>query len=434
MQALEEFNILPRDSCVETIASIIDRETLVFVIGVRRSGKSCVATQLEAELQRKHLDSARVARYNLETIAAAYLTANDLISYFDKNYDPDKPNYILLDEITHVREWKRVINHISRHENCHLVLFSSNQRIVSQELSAVRENKYGIVHMFPLSLPEFIRFQGFQEITRGDELFGNKLYKRFDGGTYTLKDIYEIYITYGGLPILKPEYMDRERAWVIMDGSYGAVVTHDVLELGTGEEGSAVTDTLLLRSVITIMAKSVGDNISATWIGKQTAEYLRRPSSTKTIESYMRALINAHLFYTAERFDIKAEKAMKTLAKYYMVDTGLRNYITGVRAEDENRLLENEVFFELLRRGYQVYNGKLGREEITLLAIKGQTKAYIQVAGKLGWDGMRDLVSPLRRIRDYHPKIIISFEQKTQTLADGIIILNAIDLLMGGVW
>ena len=233
---------------------------------------------------------------------------------------------------------------------------------------------------------------------------------------------------------MKPEYMDEERAWVVTDGSYGAIVTRDVLEIGNVNGSSTITDTVLLRSVITIMAKSVGDNISATWIGKQTAKYLQRPSSTKTIESYIRALLNAHLFYIAERYDIKADKPLKTLAKYYIVDASLHNYVTGIRAEDESRLLENKVFFELIRRGYQVYNGKRGRDEITLIARIGQKKAYIQVASDSKKENMDRLRSSLIKIRDVYPKVIISFDLKTQILPDGIIALNALDFLMGGTW
>lgn len=431
---METFNITARNLYMEKIFRLLDNDNIIMVVGVRRSGKSCLAKQLETDLAEKYGDAVKIARFNFEQINAERISADDLIAYYQERHVKGKKSCVLLDEITHVVEWERAVNYIYESSDCKLILFSSNKKIISSKLTAVQNNKYDVIHALPLSLPEFIGFQGFTETTPPDTPAWDKRYMRFDDRSYTLAEIYKYYITYGGLPIMKPEYMDEERAWVITDGSYGAIVTRDVLEIGNVNGSSTITDTVLLRTVITIMAKSVGDNISATWIGKQTAKYLQRPSSTKTIESYIRSLLNAHLFYIAERYDIKAAKPLKTLAKYYIVDASLHNYVTGVRAEDEDRLLENKVFFELLRRDYQVCNGKRGNEEITLIAVKGQKKAYIQVANSSEEGNMDRLRSSLRKIRDVFPKLIIAFDWETQILPDGIIVLNALEFLMGGSW
>lgn len=429
---MKQFNPMPRPFYTERMLRLLRGEDLVIVVGLRRCGKSCLAGELEAALKAQFGEGAQVIRVNFERVNAARISADDLIEYYRKNRVEGKTNMILLDEITHVLEWERAVNTIGADSGCKLVLFSSNGRVFSQELAAVKEKKYGLVHALPLSLPEFMQFQGFYEITPKETPVREKRYSRLGEGCYALEEVYRYYITYGGLPIMKPEYMDEERAWVVTDGSYGAVVTRDILESGNGS--ATITDTVLLRSVITIMAKSIGDNISATWIGKQTAKHLQRPSSTKTIESYIRALLNAHLFYFAPRYDIKAGQTLKTLAKYYIVDASLHNYVTGIRAEDESRLLENKVFFELLRRGYQVCNGKFGSEEITLVARCGQEKIYIQVASDPGEERLERLLSPLRKIRDNHPKIVIAFDRETQTMPDGIILLNALEFLMGAAW
>ncbi|MCR4963921.1 MAG: ATP-binding protein [Firmicutes bacterium] len=419
---------------MEKIYRQLDEDKLILVVGLRRSGKSCLAKQLENELKEEFAATAQVIRCNFEQINMARITGDDLIEYYRQRRMEGKTCYVLLDEITHVLDWERAVNFIKGQDGCKVILFSSNRKIISPDLDAVKSDRYAVIHALPLSLPEFISFQGFQETTPADTLVCDKRYVRFDGKAYTLKDIYNSYITYGGLPVMKPEYMDEERAWVVTDGSYGAIVTRDVLEIGNVNGSSTITDTVLLRSVITIMAKSVGDNISATWTGKQTAKYLQRPSSTKTIESYIRSLLNAHLFYIAERYDIRAAKPLKTLAKYYIADASLHHYVTGIRAEDEYRLLENKVFFELLRRDYQVNNGKLGSEEVTLIAKNRQHKAYIQVPGDAREESINHLLSTLRKIRDNYPKMVIAFDRPTQTLADGILILNALEFLMGGSW
>lgn len=423
---MENLILSPRPLYLQKILNALARQKLVFVVGVRRSGKSCIAAQLEQAL-REGSEKPQVLRVNYEKMNVLDDTSDEL-SELAVSAQNHPLTYILLDEISHINDWEQTVNRLLSAENVKVVLFSSNQRVISEELIGVKENLYEVVHALPLSLDEFIQFQNFTEITDRDAPLAKKLYRRFDGETYTLNDVYKYYIVYGGLPILKPEYMDRERARVIMDGTYSVIVMRDILEYGNQNGISAIADPVLLRCVITIMAKSIGDNISATWVGKQTAELLGRTSSTKTIESYMRSLLNANLFYMAERYDIHADKPLKTLAKYYVADAGLHNYLTHINASDESRLLENKVFFELIRRDYQVYNGKLGREEITLIAMRGDNKVYFQVAtGK----NLERKLAALRKIRDNHPKVVISYHSDSYKTKDGIHIVNALSFFMG---
>ena len=431
MDVLNKLELIRRGFYLERLLHLTTNDNLVFVVGVRRSGKSCLAIQLEDDLRERCTEHEHVFRYNFETTEAVRETAETLIARFQEKHVEGERCYILLDEVTHVSGWRTAVNYFAENPDCKLFLFSSNRRIISDKLTAVEKKKYDVVDVLPLSLPEFISFQNFEEITPENTPLLKKRYRRFGDRTYTITEIYKYYITYGGIPILKPEYMDIERARVITDGSYSVVVTRDILEIPSEEGLSAVTDPILLRSVITIMAKSIGDNISATGIGKQTVNCLQRPAAAKTVESYIRALINANLFYIAERCDVRSEKAMKTMAKYYMVDASLHNYITGVRPEDESRLLESKVFFELVRRGYQVCNGKLGNEEIHLVAKDKFGRFYIQVADELNNDNRDFLISPLRKIRDNHPKIVIVFNGNNEITKDGIIILNALEFLMG---
>lgn len=433
---VEKFVLIPRDHYRQKLLRLANNGNVTFVVGVRRVGKSCIAAQLEEDLREYGADGAAILRYNFETTDAVRLTADDLINYVRKRHVEGVRNYLILDEVTHVVEWERAIDSLCQYEDCKLFLFSSNRRILSDRLDAVAKNAFDVVDVLPLSLPEFMAFQQFQEITPPDTPLLEKKYVRFNekDRTYTVEEIYGCYITYGGLPVMKPEYMDMERAWVITDGSYGAIVTRDILEIGSGNGISAVTDPVLLRSVISIMAKSIGQNVSATWIAHQTAEYLQRPSATKTIESYIRALLNAHLFYIAERCDIRKEKTLKTLAKFYIVDAAIHNYVLGGPAENEIHLLENKVFFELIRRGYRVCNGKLGQSEVQLVASDERGKIYIQVVDELMEDGMDRKLAPLRKIRDSHPKLVIVFHGSSGTTEDGIVILNAFEFLMGASW
>jgi len=431
---LEKFSIIPRNLYMEKIFHVLDNDNLMIVTGVRRSGKSCIAEQLETELRARFKDDVQIVRYNFERINATRSTADYLIEGYKTQHIEGKKCYVLLDEITHVVDWVRAVNYINSDADCKLILFSSNRRVISQDLIAITENRYDVIHVFPLSLNEFIDFQGFHEISSPETPCCSKRYMRYDDRIYTLEEIYKYYITYGGLPVLKPEYMDEERAWVIADGSYAVVVTRDILELGSGNGTHAVTDPTVLRTIILILAESIGKNISATWVAKRTVEYLHRPCTTKTVESYMRAIINANLFYIAERYDIHRKQFLKTYAKYYIVDAGLHNYITGVRKEDENSLLENKVFFELLRRGYQVSSGKRWNDEICLIAKRGDEKAFIQIGNRNEEGNLDHLIVPLKRIPDNSPKIVVTSESESKKTDDGTIIINSLDFLMGRTW
>ena len=423
--------LIRRDLYIEKLLSFAANDNLSFVVGVRRAGKSSIAFQLEKELKNHCSDHEAVIRINFETTGAVRMSSESLIAYVEEKCVNIKKCFLILDEVRHVKEFENAINFFTKNIDCKLFIISSSRRVISEKITAVKEGKFEVVEALPLSLPEFILLQSFEEITPESTPLLEKRYRYLSGKTYTIKEIYKIYITYGGLPVMKPEYMNIERARVITDGSYGAIVTRDILEIGAGEGIPAVTDPVLLRSVISIMAKSIGDNISATWIGKQTAEVLQRPSATKTIESYIRALVNAHLFYVAERYDIRSEQRLKTLAKYYIVDASLHNYVTVNSPEDESRLLENKVFFELLRRGYAVCNGKIGKEGVHLVAKDNFGKFYVQVVNELNEENMEEILSPLRKIRDNHPKIVIVFNGKSSITEDGIIILNALEFLMG---
>ena len=428
---MDRLVITRRELYLERLLGFAENDNVSFVVGVRRSGKSCLAIQLEEELRERCSSDAQIFRYNFEATESVQVTAKDMIAYYQKNHVDGKKCYILLDEVAHASDWIIAVNFFTEQNNCKLFIFSSNRRVISDLLIAVQNNKYDVLEVLPLSLPEFISFQNFVEITSENTPLLEKQFHRFDDRTYTITEIYKYYITYGGIPILKPEYMDVDRARAITDGSYGAIVTHDILETA-GKDGSpAVTDSILLRNVITVMAKSIGDIISPTWISKQTKNYLQRPAASKTVEIYIRALLNAHLFYIAERFDIRSGKMMKTMAKYFMVDASLHNYITGVHPEDASRLLESKIFFELVRRGYQVYNGRLGNERIDLVAKDHLGRFYIQVIDELNSENRDRIISPLRRIRDSHPKFVIVFEGKTGVTEDGIVILNALEFLMG---
>ena len=184
-----------REFYLEKLLRLAANDNLVFVVGVRRSGKSCLAIQLEEDLRERCAPNEHVVRYNFETTEAVRVTAENIIEDFQNKHVEGQKCFILLDEVTHVKGWKTAVNFFAENPDCKLFLFSSNRYIISDKLTAVQENRYDVVDVLPLSLPEFISFQSFEEITPKNTPLLEKQYRRFGDSTYTITEIYKFYIT-----------------------------------------------------------------------------------------------------------------------------------------------------------------------------------------------------------------------------------------------
>ena len=426
---MKKLVLVPRTEPIDSILDRIKDVDILFVNGARRTGKSCIAIQLEQMIGAD--DQCTVLRFNCEGMASDTLTAEDLIAGFEAVYSKGRRIVILLDEVFLVNGWESVVNRFTALPDCKTILFTSVRHVISEKLDAVREKRYGVMDMLPFSLEEFISFHGLREITPAETPNSEKRFTQFEHEIYSLNDIYRLYINYGGLAIMKTEYMDPERAWVITEGTYCAALMRGILDVGSFNNIVAVSDVALLRNLILIMSQTSGSNVSANSLAKQTGDYMNRMPSAKTIENYIAALLNSNCFYISPRYDIKTGSVLKTFARYYIVDTGLLGYISPDARCGNAEMLENRVYFELLRRGYTVFNGKLGRDYISFVAFLGEEKVYINIVDEKNADGIPDALAKLRKIRDNHPKAVISFDTHSTVTADGIFMINALDFLMG---
>ena len=195
---------------------------------------------------------------------------------------------------------------------------------------------------------------------------------------------------------------------------------------------------MLLRKIVLFLADNIGSSISASSIGRTLMneglledEKRKGTPSTHTVQAYINALLESYFFYEIRRFDIKGKAYLRTLAKYYIVDIGLRNYLLGFRNRDSGHAIENVVYFELLRRGYDVAIGKVGSSEVDFIATTADDKKYIQVTESMqSEDTRRRELAPLQKIRDNYEKIVLSLEPGFDSSYDGIRSLNLIDWLL----
>lgn len=346
--------------------------------------------------------------------------------------------YLFFDEIQRVTDWQTAVNSFRVDFPCDIYITGSNAFLLSSELSTYLSGRYVEIKMYPLSFKEFIDFHGYSLVTRKSP-DGNTRKRIFnESGDFDTRELFNAYLKYGGMPILSDIGLEQDKVIAILDGVYSTVVIRDILERERRKGQRAITDPLLLRKIIMFLADNIGNNTSISSIGNILVNEglldegnRKTKPATHTVQSYITSLVDSYIFYEIKRFDIKGKAYLRTLGKYYIVDTGLRNYLLGFREGDTGHIIENIIYFELLRRGYDVAIGKMDQKEIDFIATKADEKKYIQVTESMLSPETREReLSPLQKIRDYYEKIIITLEYDFTQTQDGIKIVNILDYLL----
>ena len=241
--------------------------------------------------------------------------------------------------------------------------------------------------MLPLSFREFLDFHNF-EVRKTSNALGETRRQVFDqnGERYDLREIFDAYMRFGGMPGIADIGLDQEKALSLLEGIYSTVVVRDILEREKRRGQRQITDSVLLRKIVLFLADNIGSSVSVSSIGNTLMNEglledgkRRGTPSPHTVQAYIEALLESYFFYEIKRFDIKGKEYLRTLGKYYIVDIGLRNYLLGFRNRDSGHAIENIVYFELLRRGYDVAIGKIDNQEVNFIATNADDKLYIQV-------------------------------------------------------
>ena len=368
------------------------------------------------------------------------MTAKEFYDYVAERVLPDKRMYLFFDEVQRINGWENAVNSFRVDFDCDIYITGSNAHLLSSELSTYLSGRYVEIKVLPLSFREFLDFHGYQ-ITERKTLTG-QMKKRItdaEGEVYDAKELYEAYARFGGMPMLADVGLEQDRVTATLDGVYSAVVVRDILEREKRKGQRTITDSLLLRKLMMFLADNIGNTVSATSIGNTLvseglleAGKRKVKPATHTIQAYIEALKESFIFYEIKRFDIKSREYLKTLGKYYIVDIGLRNYLLGYRDGDTGHILENIIYFELLRRGYDVAIGKLDNKEVDFVATKTDEKKYIQVTEAMTSSETREReLAPLQKISDNYEKLVIAMDPGLTQDQDGIKIVSAIDFLLG---
>ena len=346
---------------------------------------------------------------------------------------------MFFDEIQRVEAWQDAVNAFRVDFDCDIYITGSNAYLLSGEYATYLAGRSIEIKMLPLSFAEFIDFHGYtiSERKNPSGIIKKHIYDA-DGESYEPGELLDAYMRFGGMPGIIDTGLNTDRALTLLDGVYSTVVVRDILEREKRRGQRQITDSDLLRKIVMFLADNIGNNTSITSIGNTLVNEKRIDVSERkgkpavqTIQAYVSALLEAYVFYEIKRFDIKGKEYLRTLGKYYIVDIGLRNYLLGFRDMDTGHIIENIVYFELLRRGYDVAIGKVDEKEIDFIATNADTKRYIQVTESMNEQSTREReLAPLRKIRDNYEKMVIANECTERVTQDGIKIVKLTDFLL----
>jgi len=398
--------MIKREKYLNRLIESKDTEFIKVITGVRRSGKSTLLSMFKEYLLNNGVNEKNIIHINFESVIYDEINNYiELYNYIKNNLSKGK-NYILLDEVQNVDKWEKAINGMNVDFDVDIYITGSNAYLLSSELATLLSGRYIEIKIYPLSFKEFLEFNHYDEIN--------------------LEDKFYEYLKYGGLPAITHIKEKNDLVMTYLTDIYNTIVKKDIIER------NSIKDIALLENIIKYVASNIGSQVSANKISDYlNSNKIVEKSNHQTIDNYLKMLENAFIIYKADRSDIKSKNILKTLGKYYIADSGIRNIILGFRNIDEGHLLENIVYLELLRRGYKVNIGKTLEYEVDFVAENVNEIKYYQVSQSIKDEKvrMRELRS-LESISDNYEKIILTMDKTINNDFNGIKVVNIIDFLL----
>ena len=401
-----EINMIVREKYLNKMISAKDTEFIKVITGVRRSGKSTLMLMFKDYLINSGINKENIIHINFESgIYDEIKNYKNLYDYVKTNIKNGK-TYLLLDEVQIVDSWEKAINAFKVDFDIDIYITGSNAYLLSSELSTLLSGRYIEIKMYPLSFKEYLIFNNYD--------------------TSSIEEKFNEYLKYGGLPAVTLLKGNDELVLSYLNDIYNSIVKKDIVDRNN------IKDVALLENIIKYLANNIGSPVSSNKI----CDYLNsnkivEKTSHQTIDNYLNMLEKSFIMYKADRTDIKSKSLLKTLGKYYISDSGLRNIILGFRNINEGHLLENIVYLELLRRGYRVNIGKMNDYEVDFVAESPNEIKYYQVTQTLINEEVKNReLRSLENIEDNYEKIILTMDKSINNDYNGIKIINIIDFLL----
>ena len=382
-----------------------EQQLIKVITGVRRCGKSTLFSLYIDYLKETGVSEEQIISINLEDVDNEHLlNYKALHTYVKDRLCKDKYTYVFIDEVQQCPGFEKAVDSLFIKKNVDVYITGSNAHMLSGELATLLSGRYVEIRMLPLSFAEYLDFEGAED---------------------HIKAKFNDYLHFGSFPYVAMLKKDKTVIRNYIDGIYNTILIKDVAK----REG--ISDISVLESIVKFLSGSIGSPISTKKIS-DTINSSGRKISVNTVERYMRALCDSFLFYKVDRFDIKGRQTLKTLGKYYIVDTGLRDMLVSSSSEDLGHLLENIVYLELIRRGYKVNIGKLAEKEVDFVADNVEGITYFQVsASTLDENTLKRELEPLQKISDNYPKFLLTLDEYMPNANyEGIRKMSVIDWLL----
>lgn len=397
--------VIQRTEYLNKLIAFKDKQLIKVITGVRRCGKSTLLKIYQEWLRTQGVEESQIISLNFEDIDYEELTDyKKLYVYLKKYLTAGKMTYIFLDEVQHVQDFPKAVDSLYIKENIDIYITGSNAYMLSSEIATLISGRYVQIEMLPFSFKEYMESTGSME-------------------ERSIK--YREYLENSSFPYALELQGHPDEIRDYLEGIYNSIVVKDIVNR------RKITDTMMLKSVLRFIFDNIGNPLSSKKIA-DTMTSDGRKIDAKTVEKYLEALSESYIIYQAKRYNIKGKQYLKTLEKYYIVDIGMRFMLLGSRQADAGHILENVIYLELLRRGYDVYVGKLGEYEVDFVAQNSKGTVYYQVALTVrDKKTLERELKPLMSIRDHYPKFILTLDEDPETQYDGIRRINARDWLLG---
>ena len=396
-----------RPDYIKAVEPYIDAPLVKILSGVRRCGKSTILEMIQNELKNRGIEEERIIskRYTEMDVDENY-TSKEMYAEL-KNLIANKGRcYLFIDEPQEVDNWEKVVNSLFESEDVDIYITGSNSKLMSSEISTYLTGRYVSINCYTLSFKEYLNFKGKTEADA--------------------KDMFEEYLQFGGFPIIGISNFDTRSAYQIVDGIYSSVITRDI------SKRHRIRNKDLFDRVVKYIIENVGKTFSANSIVKFLKNE-KRSLSVESIYNYIKWLSEAFIIYPCQRYDLQGKSVLKTQEKYYLSDISIKYSKMGFNKQMTSAMLENIVYLEMKRRGYDVYIGKNDTKEIDFVGIRRDEKIYVQVCVELPTESTRE-TDNLMDIKDHYHKYVVCMDDLGVGNENGIEIVHIADFLLRDSW
>ena len=396
--------LIKRKEYLDFLIKLKDKNIIKVVTGIRRCGKSTLFELYKEYLLENGVKDEQIISLNFENPSDMNFSDwKELYDYVNDKINSKKMYYVFLDEVQILDHFEKAVDGLFLNKNIDLYITGSNSYMLSGELATYLTGRYMQIHMLPLSFSEFLEYYGRE----------NELKK------------YNTYIENGGFPYLLNLDNNSDLIRNYLDGIYNTILLKNVVSRNN------VKDTLILESIVKFLFDNIGQIVSTNKISA-TLNSNNRKNSVNTIENYLSYLLDSYLIYKVSRYDIRGKEYLKTGDKYYVCDLGLRNYLLG-GIKDLGSILENVIFLELKRKGYQIYIGKYDDLEVDFVLKNNDGLKYVQVALSVRDEKtLKREINVLQKIKDNYPKYLITLDYDKVDY-EGIRQIPALEFLTGEI-